>query len=239
MTGRTVHPIEAQSYRILRSTVDTASLPLHTRDVVERIVHTTADPGWVSDLVGDETALAAGAAALRAGARLVVDVAMVAAGITTYPSTCLMGTAVGSTGLAMPAAGPEGLAMPAAGPGEGLTRSAAGIRAAAKLAADGAVWAIGNAPTALFELLRLCDRGEVRPALVIGLPVGFVGAVEAKAALRASRLPQLSNVSARGGAAVAAAAVNALLYGDPLATMDGAAPRSGRAGRQAQRTEYA
>ena len=98
----------------------------------------------------------------------------------------------------------------------GITRSAAGIRLAARDAADGAVWAIGNAPTALAELLRLAEAGEVRPALVIGLPVGYVGAADAKAALRASGLPALSNTSARGGSAVAAAAVNALLYGDPL-----------------------
>ncbi len=194
MTARTVHPIEAQSYRILRSTVDTSHLAPYSRDVVERIVHTTADPGWVTDLVTDEAALAAGAAALRDGAPLVADVAMVAAGITRYPSVCLLGESAG----------------------RGMTRSAAGIRAAAQTAADGAVWAIGNAPTALVELLRLAADGAVRPALVIGLPVGFVGAVEAKAALRGTGLPQLTNVSARGGAAVAAAAVNALLYGDPL-----------------------
>jgi precorrin-8X/cobalt-precorrin-8 methylmutase len=90
------------------------------------------------------------------------------------------------------------------------------MRLAAEQASDGAVWAVGNAPTALFELLRLSQVGEVRPALVVGLPVGYVGAAESKAALRASGLPQLSNVSARGGSAVAAAAVNALLYGDPL-----------------------
>ena len=78
------------------------------------------------------------------------------------------------------------------------------------------MWAIGNAPTALFELIRRYDAGQLRPALVIGLPVGYVGAAEAKAALRATGLPALSNVSARGGSAVAAAAVNALLYGDPL-----------------------
>jgi precorrin-8X/cobalt-precorrin-8 methylmutase len=195
--NRTVHPIETQSYRILRSTVDTTHLTPYARDVAERIVHTTADPQWVEDLVFDENALAAGAGALRAGAPLVVDVAMVAAGITRYPSICDIGVVAAS---------------------DGRTRSAAGIRRAADRAADGAVWAIGNAPTALVELLRLCADGTVRPALVVGLPVGFVGAVEAKAALRATRLPQLSNRSAKGGAAVAAAAVNALLYGDPLAT---------------------
>jgi precorrin-8X/cobalt-precorrin-8 methylmutase len=97
-------------------------------------------------------------------------------------------------------------------PIDGLTRSAAGIRAAAQRYPDGAVWAIGNAPTALAELLRLAERGELRPALVIGLPVGFVGSVAAKSALRACGLNALSNVSERGGAAVAAAAVNALLY---------------------------
>jgi precorrin-8X/cobalt-precorrin-8 methylmutase len=197
---RTVHPIEARSYRILRSIVDTGALPRYTRDVVERIVHTTADPAWVDDLVTDEAALAAGAAALAAGAPLVVDAAMVGAGVTALPSTCLVGT---------PAA--RDLAAAA-----GLTRSAAAIRLAVPHAADGAVWAVGNAPTALAELVRLAVAGEVRPALVVGLPVGYVGAAEAKAALRATGLPALSNVSARGGSAVAAAAVNALLYGDPL-----------------------
>jgi precorrin-8X/cobalt-precorrin-8 methylmutase len=72
----------------------------------------------------------------------------------------------------------------------------------------GAVWVIGTAPTALFELIAL----DAAPALVIGLPVGFVGAAEAKRALRASGLPALSNRTEKGGAAVAAAALNALLY---------------------------
>ncbi len=192
---RAVHPIETESYHRLRAEVDTSGLPPRTRDVVERIVHTTADPGWLPDLVTDEAALDAGARALGSGAPLVVDVAMVAAGITAYPSIC---------GVDQPA-------LP------GLTRSASGIRRAAARAADGAVWVIGNAPTALAELLRLAETEQVRPALVIGLPVGYVGAAQTKAALRATALPQLSNRSARGGCAVAAAAVNALLYGDPTA----------------------
>jgi precorrin-8X/cobalt-precorrin-8 methylmutase len=196
VTGRVVSPIEMESYRILRATVDTSALPPFTRSVVERIVHTTADPAWLNDLVADEAALAGGAAALSASAPLVVDVAMVAAGVTGYRSICLLG-AVTRT--------------------HGLWGAAAGIRAAAHRVPTGAVWAIGNAPTALAELLRLVRAGAVRPALVIGLPVGFVGAVEAKADLRATAVPQVSNRSARGGAAVAAAAVNALRYGDPLA----------------------
>jgi precorrin-8X/cobalt-precorrin-8 methylmutase len=90
----------------------------------------------------------------------------------------------------------------------GLTRSAAAVRLAYRELGDGAVWVVGCAPTALMELLEL----DVSPALVIGLPVGFVGAVEAKAALRQSGLYALTNRSPKGGAGVAAAALNALLY---------------------------
>ena len=92
--------------------------------------------------------------------------------------------------------------------GPGLTRSAHAIRLAYEQVGPGALWVIGNAPTALEELLTL----DAAPALVIGLPVGFVGAVESKAALRESGLPAVSNVSEKGGSAVAAAALNALLY---------------------------
>jgi precorrin-8X/cobalt-precorrin-8 methylmutase len=196
-----VHPIEAESYRIIRRTVDTSGLPPRCRDVAERIIHTTADPAWLTDLVLDEAALTAGAEALAAGVPLVTDVSMVAAGVSAYPSICLVGS-------------PAAAELAAA---DGLTRSAAAVRLAAHVAPDGAVWAVGNAPTALTELLALAAAGRVRPALVVGLPVGYVGAAEAKAALRGTDLPQLSNVSARGGSAVAAAAVNALRYGDPLA----------------------
>ena len=191
MVKRVVHPIEVESYRILRERVDTAHLPPLTRAVTERIVHTTADPGWVGELVTTEQALAEGRTALLAGAPLLADVRMVAAAVTSRE--CLV-------------------CLDLATPVDGLTRSAAGIRAAARQYPEGAVWVIGNAPTALAELIRLAEAGEVRPALVIGLPVGFVGSVAAKSALRASGLNALSNVSERGGAAVAAAAVNALLY---------------------------
>lgn len=190
------HPIEVESYRILRSRVDTSDLPPLTRAAVERIVHTTADPSWAGELLAGEWALAAGRAALLGGAPLIVDVRMLAAGITARPSVI---------GLDLP--GTARLAED-----EGLTRSAAGIRLAAREYPAGAVWAIGNAPTALSELIRLSEAGELRPELVIGLPVGFVGAVESKAELRRHGLPALSNRTERGGAAVAAAAVNALLY---------------------------
>jgi precorrin-8X/cobalt-precorrin-8 methylmutase len=190
--SRVIHPIEIESYRIMRERVDTAHLPTLARAVTERIVHTTADPGWVGELVTSERALVEGRSALLGGGPLLVDVRMVAAAVTSRECVVCLDLATE--------------------PVDGLTRSAAGIRAAARQFPDGAVWAIGNAPTALVELLRLVEEGSVRPALVIGLPVGFVGSVAAKSALRASGINALSNVSERGGAAIAAAAVNALLY---------------------------
>lgn len=193
---RAVHPIETESYRIMRSRADFAHFPPLTRAVVERVVHTTADPSWTGEVVATETALHRGRDALLADAPLISDVRMLAAGVTARPV---------QIGLDFP-----GVTETAAS--EGLTRSAAGIRLAAKQHAEGAVWAIGNAPTALFELLRLAEAGEVEPALVIGVPVGFVGAVDSKAALRRSDLPAVSTLTERGGAAIAAAAINALLY---------------------------
>jgi precorrin-8X/cobalt-precorrin-8 methylmutase len=185
---RTVSEIEARSYQILRSRVDTTVLPPLTRVVVERVIHASADVGYLGDVtVSSEADLAAAVAALRAGAPVVADVEMVAAGVTARRAVCHVARAV-------------------AAPGQ--TRSAAAVGLALAEVGPGAVWVIGNAPTALAALLA----ADARPALVVGLPVGFVGAVEAKQALRASGLPAVSNSSEKGGSAVAAAAVNALLY---------------------------
>jgi len=191
---RSIHAIEEQSYAILRSRADTSALPPWTRAVVERVIHASADPGYLGDLVCAEESLAAGAAALRAGAPVVADSGMVAAGITAREVVCRINDA---------------RARELADQAE-ITRSAAGVRVAYADAGPGAVWVIGTAPTALAELLTL----DAAPALVIGLPVGFVGAVESKEALRASGLPAVTNRSEKGGAAAAAAALNALLYGE-------------------------
>jgi len=188
---RTVDPIERQSYAILRSRVGTCHFPPLTRAVVERVVHASADLDYVTDLVCAEETLRTGAVALRAGAPVVADVEMVAAGITARQVVCRIRDAK---------------------PGPGQTRSAAAVAAAYTEVGPGAVWVIGCAPTALFALLDLNRALDVDPALVIGLPVGFVGAAESKAALRTSGLPAISNVSEKGGSAVAAAAANALLY---------------------------
>jgi precorrin-8X/cobalt-precorrin-8 methylmutase len=189
---RTVHPIELESYRRLRELVDLGALPPLARAVTERVVHASADLDYVADLVLDEAALERGLAALRAGWPVVADSRMVAAGITAVPVRC---------GLDDPR-------LPALAAERGLTRSAAGMLLAAGDAGPDALVVVANAPTALFALLE----AGLRPALVVGLPVGFVDAVESKQALRSSGLPAASNRGPKGGSAVAAAAVNALLY---------------------------
>ena len=184
---QSVHPIEQQSFAILRSRVDLSHLPPLRRAVTERIVHSSADLDYIEDLVMQEEHLQQGLDALRGGAPVVADVQMVAAGITSREVVCRV--------------------RDVRGDGD-LTRSAAAIRSAFAEVGPGAVYVVGCAPTALFELVE----GAYAPALVIGLPVGFVGAAESKAALRASGLPAVSNISEKGGSAVAAAALNALLY---------------------------
>ena len=189
---RRVHPIETESYRILRGLVDLSRLGPLSRAVAERVIHASADPEYAHTLVFDEAALEGGLEALRRGAPVVTDVRMVAAGITGLEALCFVSD---------PRARELSESL-------GTTRSAAGFRLAAKEVGAGAVWVVGNAPTALFGLLDL----DVSPALVIGLPVGFVGAAESKDALMNSGLPCVANRGPKGGSAVAAAALNALIY---------------------------
>ncbi len=193
--SRAVHPIERESYRILRSLHDFSVLPPLSRAVAERICHASADLSFADTLVLDEAALERGRQALRRGAPIVCDARMVAAGITARRP-------------AVPLDDPR---TPRLARAEQITRSAAAMRLAAAGTGPGAVWVIGNAPTALAELIT---RPPQAPALIVGLPVGFVGADDAKAALLDSGLPCVANRGERGGSAVAAAAVNALLYAE-------------------------
>nr|WP_169738306.1 precorrin-8X methylmutase [Patulibacter minatonensis] len=194
--ARTPHPIEVESYRILRSRLELDHLPPLSRAVTERTVHSVADVAFAETLVLDEDALLAGRAALLAGAPLIVDTRMAAAGITARETI---------VPLADPRAADRARAT-------GSTRSDAAFRLAAADHPDGAVWAIGNAPTALFALLEEIEAGRVRPALVVGLPVGFVGAADSKAALARSGVPCLTNRGERGGTPVTVAAIHALLF---------------------------
>jgi precorrin-8X/cobalt-precorrin-8 methylmutase len=185
----TVHPIEAESYRILAQRVDLSHLAAGPRAVVARMVHASADLDFATTAVVTEEAVEAGVEALRRRAPVVTDVEMVRHGLVGTEAHCYLADATAD---------------------DGLTRSAAAMRFAAEQHPDGAVVVVGCAPTALFEVVELAVAGRFRPALVVGLPVGFVGAAESKEALRRSGLPSVTNVGEKGGSAVAAAAVNAL-----------------------------
>jgi precorrin-8X/cobalt-precorrin-8 methylmutase len=181
----------AESYRILRSRLDLRGWPPLSRAVAEHVIQATADFDYATDLVCAEPALASGLAALRRAAPVVADGPTVASGITGYPLICKAG---------------DPLAVRLART-TGISASAAAVRLAFSAAGPGAVWLVGSTPAALFEIMAR----DVEPALVIGVPVGFVGAAEAKDALRRSGLPSLSNLSEKGGPAVAVAVFEALL----------------------------
>jgi len=181
----------------MESLVDLSAWPPGARDVVARMIHSTADESFaVSARVGGDVVEAA-VAGLRRGAPLVCDARMVVAGVAAAARMTVVHCYL------------DEVAVPA---GE-QTRSAAAVDHAARIHPDGAIWVVGNAPTALARLIELSEAGGLRPAAVIGLPVGYVGAAEAKAALWASDLAAVSitNEGRRGGSPVAAAAVNALV----------------------------
>jgi precorrin isomerase/sirohydrochlorin ferrochelatase len=209
----TVHPIEAESYRVLASRVDLSGMAAGPAAVAARIVHATAEPGLVADLVVDEAGTAAGVTALVSGAPVLCDVEMVRAGISGVRAQCALRDT------------PDAGSFP--------SRSAAAMAALASRNPDGAVVVVGCAPTALAEVNRMIGEGTLRPALVIGVAVGFVGAAQSKEELLAvagrSGVPVIVLRGERGGAAVAAAAVNSLVRLAAQAQRPAAGPQPGPA----------
>lgn len=193
--------IYRQSFATIRAEADLAGLPPQVAQVAVRMIHACGMTDLVRDLAFSPEAVARGRAALRAGAPVLCDVAMVAAGITRRRLPA--GNEVVCT-LSDPA-------VPDLARRLGTTRSAAALELWGDRL-DGAVVVVGNAPTALFRLLELVEARAPRPALVIGAPVGFVGAAESKRALaeHPAALDHLVVHGRRGGSAIAAAAVNAI-----------------------------
>lgn len=194
--------IETESFRIIDGEAGAHGWPDAEWQIVRRVIHTSADFEYLHSMVFSEGAVERAVAAIRSGASIVTDTNMALAGIgkaRLEPFGCTVSCHV---------ADPDVMALSKQ---NGITRSIAAMRKAVSHPAN-RVFVIGNAPTALFELLRLTGEGQVRPALIIGLPVGFVGAEESKKALASldADIPFITNMGRKGGSNVAAAVVNAL-----------------------------
>ncbi len=198
--------IYRQSFSIVRSEADLESLPETLRPVAIRLIHSCGMTDIPQDLAFSADAVAKAGSALRSGAPVLTDVEMVAHGIIRkyLPADNQVICTLNQ---------PE---VPELAKQLGTTRSAAAVELW-KPHLDGAVVAIGNAPTALFHLLEMVANGAPKPAVILGFPVGFVGAAESKQALAESSLgiPFLTLLGRRGGSAIAAAAVNAMAAGLP------------------------
>ncbi len=198
------HPIFRESLRLIRELpgVAAALAPLTPlqQDVLLRLIHSSGDPSLVAELRWSPGASEAGLAALAAGAPILTDTAMAAAAVAPMARRTF-GNPVRSVLDWAPDQAPAG-----------STRTAAGMAAALAELQQPAVVLIGSAPTALEVLLELVAAGRaVAPALVIGMPVGFVGVAESKRHLAASGLAQIRLEGSKGGAGLVAAACNALL----------------------------
>ncbi len=184
-------------------------------DIVERIIHSTADFEFANTTQLSQGAIEAGVSALQAGCAVVCDVNMVRVGIS-QPRLTAFG---GSLHCLVAEAGTRQRAEIAQ-----ITRSAMGIRLAAERGwLDNGLVVIGNAPTALYEVIKLVDQG-LRPALIVGVPVGFVSTVESKNTLtQVTSVPWITTIGRKGGSPVAVAIVNALLrlvIDDPATEVD-------------------
>lgn len=171
--------------------------------VYSRIIHAAGDVDYAPLIHIHPEAIAAAQKALQAGCNIYTDVEMVRTGINKRKLAQFGGE------VHCLIADPEVAALAKA---KGITRSMAAMRTFGH-ALDGAVVAIGNAPTALYEVLRLADEEDIRPAAIIGIPVGFVGAADSKRQLAANRdIPYITVEGTKGGSPIAAAAVNAIMY---------------------------
>jgi precorrin-8X/cobalt-precorrin-8 methylmutase len=201
MPGLKPHEIELRSMEIIDGLLPPGVWSPGELTVVKRLVHTSGDPSLAEAVRFSEGAVEAGVAALRAGAPVFTDTHMARIGINDGRVAALGGSVeclIADEHVAAEARR------------TGRTRAATAMRALGPRL-DGAVVALGNAPTALREVLALTHEGAARPALVIGMPVGFVDAEESKDALMASGLTFIAVQGTRGGSPLAAATVNALL----------------------------
>ncbi|MGM0472253.1 MAG: precorrin-8X methylmutase [Bacillota bacterium] len=199
--------IEARSMEIIERELEDEDLTVNPqkRSVIKRVAHATADPTLAQSVIISQSAVELGREALEDGCNIVTDVNMLRAGINSSKLKALGGEIkcfISDGDVAWKAKA------------EGITRSMMSMREAIRDEAN-QIFAIGNAPTALFELMRLIKEEEVKqPKLIVGTPVGFVGAKESKAQLEELAVPHITLRGRKGGSAVAASIMNALLYMD-------------------------
>ena len=199
--------IYQKSFATIRAEADLSILPQDLEVVAVRLIHACGMTDIIKDLGYSEDVVKIGRAALKNGANILCDAQMVANGVTrkrlpaNNPVICTLNE-------------PE---VPEIAKTIGNTRSAAAMELW-QSHIEGSIVAIGNAPTALFRLLEMLDQGLPKPAVILGFPVGFVGAIESKAALAANSrgVPFLTIHGRRGGSAMAAAALNALAMENEL-----------------------
>lgn len=195
--------IEARSMEIIAPYLKEYGLSQQETKVFSRIIHASGDPDYAQIIKIHPGAIQAGCDALKAGRQIFCDVEMVRTGINKRRLAEFGGTVnclISDESIAVTA---KEL---------GITRSMAAMRAFGEKL-NGAIVAIGNAPTALFEVLNIMENTGIRPALIIGVPVGFVGAAESKELLIAtSTVPYITVLGTKGGSPIAAAITNALLY---------------------------
>ena len=193
--------IEDRSFEIISGMLPDLKLSYAEKEVLKRVIHATTELNYAKDLFFHPRAVKAGLKAIKEGKDIICDVSMVEVGINRKALSGFGGKAIcmiNDKGVIKKSAELK------------IARAILSMRKAAPLM-KGAIVAIGNAPTALFELCDLIKKNKADPALIIGVPVGFVGAVESKKALTLLKTPYITNSSTKGGSSVAAACANALL----------------------------
>ena len=197
--------IEKKSFEIITELLGEKELDPENELVIKRVIHTTADFEYAESLVFSEHAVSKGIEALKAGCNIVTDTQMAKSGINKAALKklgaevyCFMSD--------------EDVAEEAKE--RGVTRATISMERAAELSKDGKplIFAIGNAPTALIRIKELFDEGKIKPALIIGVPVGFVNVVESKELIIESGMPHIVARGRKGGSNVAAAICNAMMY---------------------------
>lgn len=194
--------IEARSMEIIQSELGDRTFPAEVLPVVKRVIHTTADFDYADNLVFSPGAVERGIAAIKAGCTIVTDTQMARSGINKRVLEKFGGEAVCFM------SDPD---VAAEAKDRGVTRAAVSMERAAGLEGT-LILALGNAPTALVRACELLEEGAMKPALIIGAPVGFVNVVESKELLLTEDVPYIVARGRKGGSNVAAAICNAMLY---------------------------